>query len=175
MMLKWYAVHTRSNFEKRLATEFTQSGIESYCPTIEQLSRRRDRKKIVAAPLFPGYLFVQLSEDPQLRRKVSYANGVVSILGTGGEIEPVLDGELHAVRCLLSARIHCTVHPLIREGVAIRVVRGPFKGLEGTLIKVRERAHLAVSVQLIARSVTFEVDAWDVESAVGGSARTVSL
>jgi transcription antitermination factor NusG len=163
-MLRWYAVHTRSNFEKQLVTEFTQTGIESYCPTIERLSRRRDRKQSIAAPLFPGYLFVHLSEDQHVRRKVSYANGVVSILGTGGEIEPVSDGELQAVRCLLSARIHCAVHPLIREGVAVRVVRGPFTGLEGTLIKIRERANLAVSVQLIARSVTFEVDSRDVES-----------
>src|ERR1035438_1730842 len=72
----WYAVHTRSNFEQRVAGELGRKGFESYLPAYEETHQWRDRKKQVAVPLFPGYLFVRFVDSQELRLPVLRATGV---------------------------------------------------------------------------------------------------
>lgn len=164
----WYAVHTRSNFEQRVAGELGSKGFESYLPAYEETHQWRDRKKKVAVPLFPGYVFVRLADSPGLRLPILQTAGVVRILGNGGAIEAVPDEEIDAVRGLLRSKVHCHAHPFLREGVRVRVKRGALQGLEGTLVRFKNQVRLVISVSLIAQSVAAEVDIRDVEP-VGSS------
>jgi hypothetical protein len=43
----WYAMYTRSNFEKRVAAELTALRVENYLPVVEQVHQWKDRKKVV--------------------------------------------------------------------------------------------------------------------------------
>src|ERR1035437_6403668 len=87
----WYAIHTRSNFEQRVAGELGRKGFESYLPSYQETHQWRDRKKKVAVPLFPGYVFVRFVDSLELRMPVLHTTGVVRILGNGGMIEAVPD------------------------------------------------------------------------------------
>lgn len=169
--MNWYAVNTRSNFEKKVAVELHHGGVESYCPVLRRASRRKDRKQEVDVPLFPGYLFVRLLDAPAARRKVLHTTGVVSILGSTGVMEPVPEAEIQGVRRLLDSAIDCAAHPLIREGAYVRVSRGPLKGFEGLLTEVRKRSRIAISVDLLGQSVSAEIDVRDVEFISHGMAR----
>ena len=164
----WYAVHTRSNFEQRVAGELGRRGFDSYLPAYDETHQWRDRKKKVAVPLFPGYVFVRFVDSQELRLPVLHTTGVVRILGNGGVIEAVPDEEVDAVRALLRSKVHCHAHPFLREGVRVRVKRGALQDLEGTLVRFKNRARLVISVALIGQSVAAEVDIRDVER-VGSS------
>ena len=59
IQIQWYAVQTRSNFEKLVTRELSAKGIENYCPTLEELHQWADRKKAVHRPVFPGYVFAR--------------------------------------------------------------------------------------------------------------------
>ena len=48
---KWYALYTRSRFEKKMLTELTDRRIEVFLPMREILSRWKDRKKKIWVPL----------------------------------------------------------------------------------------------------------------------------
>src|SRR4051812_22456452 len=78
---QWYAVQTRSNFEKRTSHELHCRGIDTFLPAITELRQWNDRKKTIEMPLFPGYLFVRLSESLDARWTVLKSAGVVRILG----------------------------------------------------------------------------------------------
>ena len=72
---KWYALYTRSRFEKKMLSELTDRRIEVFLPMREILSRWKDRKKEIAWPLFPGYCFARFDARDSLR--VVTCNGVV--------------------------------------------------------------------------------------------------
>jgi len=166
---RWYAVHTRSNFEQRVAGELESKGFEIYLPAYEELHQWRDRKKRVAVPLFPGYVFARFPDAPGVRLRLLQTAGVARILGTAGTIEAVQEDEIEGVRKLLNSRVRCFAHPFLREGVRVRVKRGALRDLEGIVVRfANNQARLVISVSLIAQSVAAEVDISHVEPVAPG-------
>lgn len=162
-LVHWYAVHTRSNFENRVAEELLGKGIEHFVPCYEEVHQWKDRRKKVKVPLFPGYVFTRFQDSPERRITVLQTNGVVRILGQNGAIEPVPEQELAAVRTVVASRVGCRPHSFLREGSPVRVIRGPLTGLEGLLVNIKNQTRLLVSVNLLSRSVAAEVDLHAVE------------
>jgi transcription antitermination factor NusG len=159
----WYAVYTRSNFEKRLVSDLTALHVENYLPVVEQVHQWKDRKKLIEAPVFPGYVFARFADSPHNRIKVLRATGTVRILGQGDRIEPVPDFEIESIRRLLKANVPCFAHPFLKEGAWVRVRRGPLKEVEGLLVRVKSKTRLVLSVALLSQSVATEIDISDVE------------
>jgi transcription antitermination factor NusG len=54
-------------------------------------------------------------------------------------------------------------HPFLRIGRRVRIRRGALEGAEGFLLRKKERMRFILSVELLMRSVSVEVDAADVE------------
>lgn len=159
----WYAVHVRSNFEKRVASELAGKGLGSYLPAVDEIHAWKDRKKLVQIPLFPGYVFTRLIDSAANRLAVLRTAGVVRILGCGDSIEPVPDAEVESVQRLLQSKVPFHTHPLLREGAWVRIRCGPLKDLEGLLVRIKNQTRLVLSVQLLSRSVSTEVGLADVE------------
>jgi transcription antitermination factor NusG len=160
---QWYAINTRSNFEKRIADELSGNGVPSYLPAYVEIHQWKDRKQRVSVPLFPGYVFGRFRNSAGDRLQVLKRTGVVRILGHAGEIEAVPEGEIEAVQKILAACVPCFAHPLLREGRRVRVIRGALSGLEGILARVKKQSRLVVSIPLLNQSVAAEMDASDVE------------
>jgi transcription antitermination factor NusG len=163
IMERWYAVQTRSRFEKAVRAELSAWGINQYLATFQDVHQWKDRKKVVEVPLFSGYIFVRLQDIESARLQVLKTNGVVRILGIGGQIEPIPDFEIDSIRQLLASGKQCYPHPFVREGSWVRMRHGPLAGVEGHLIRVKSQTRLVLSIQLLSQSVATEVDAWDVE------------
>jgi transcription antitermination factor NusG len=161
---EWYAIHLRSNFEKRVAGELQGKGINSYLPAYQTVHQWKDRKKKVELPLFPGYVFAHFCDEPQIRLRVLKTAGVVRILGLGSSIEPVPEQQIDAVRRILDSGTRCSVHPLLETGTPVRVVRGPLAGLEGVLTRIKSQSRFVVSIPLLSQSVAAEVDSSDLEA-----------
>ena len=160
---KWYALHTRSNFEKRIVTELSAKGIENFLPCYDEVHQWKDRKQKVSVPLFPGYVFSRLDESSGARLSVLRTAGVVRILGDSGGIEPVPDEQIEAIRILLRSKLPCLAYPFLREGCWVRVRRGPLAGVEGILVRAKGEARLVISVSMLSQSVAVEVDSCNVE------------
>jgi transcription antitermination factor NusG len=157
---RWFAVWTRSRHERAVYDQLIERGIESFLPTITRWSRRKDRRKQVEWPLFPGYCFVRI--DPHARLNVLKCSGVVSIVGFNGEPTPVPDEELDAVRRLVESTLPYDPCPLLKAGMRVEVVHGPLKGVVGKLARKGGHARLVLAVDLIGRAVSVQVDAADV-------------
>jgi transcription antitermination factor NusG len=132
---------------------------ETFLPRIKVLSRRRDRRKILDAPLFPGYLFLRFEPQKQAYLHVANTDGVVCILGNGWDsLHPVPYGQVDAVRDLVTKCSGARPVPWIRIGDCVRIVAGPLAGLEGLVQAWRgSRATFVVNVDLLQRSVGVEV------------------
>ncbi len=162
--IQWYAVQTRSNFEKLVTKELSAKGIENYCPILEELHQWADRKKIVQRPVFPGYVFARFVDMGATRQIVRQTNGAVRILGGPEKPEAVPDSEIDSIQRLLKSGHSCFPHPFLQEGEMVRVKRGALKNVEGKMVRMKNRTRLVLSVNLLCNSIAVEVDALDVEA-----------
>lgn len=171
----WYALHTRSNFEKRVATELSSKGFENYCPAFRETHRWADRDKEIERPVFPGYVFVRFTPSLASRLRVVETQGAVRILGVNGIPEAIPNTEIDSLRRVLESGVVCAGFPYPKAGDCIRVRRGALKDVEGILVRVKNRTRLVLSIHLLSQSVATEVDAQDVEVIRGRLPRPESL
>ncbi|MDZ7640334.1 MAG: UpxY family transcription antiterminator [Bryobacterales bacterium] len=158
----WYAVRTRSRHEAVASTFLKASGFEEFLPTYSSRRQWSDRVKVVSLPLFSGYLFCRF--DPRSANRVLAAPGVVKIVGFGGQLQAVPEAEIEAIRLLMQTGLSASPCPYLREGDAVRVRRGPLKGLDGHLLKVKNQFQFVLSLHLLQRSICVELDAEAVEA-----------
>jgi transcription termination/antitermination protein NusG len=158
----WYAIWTRSRHEQVVCEQLTRKGFESFLPTIPKWSRWKDRKKKIDWPLFPGYCFARF--DTRDRLSILKCTGVVNIVAFDGEIVPIPDFEIEAIRRLVQSELQFDPCPLIREGMMVEVTHGPLKGIVGKLVRKGAHARLMLAVDLIGQAVSVDVDAADVKA-----------
>ena len=155
---RWYACYTRARHEKQVESLLAQKGLESYLPVVPQLRQWKDRKKLVAWPLFPSYVFARFT----LRdvHDVLVVPGVSTIVRVDGRPVPIPDDELENVRrfvgVVAQTGVVPEVRPLIQEGDWVRVVEGPFLGVEGRVVERRGRRRVLVGLGAIGQGI--EVD-----------------
>lgn len=165
--MSWYAVHTRSRHEDKVFTGLIQKSISSFLPKIEVWSKRKDRRKRITIPLFPGYLFVEMPcLDNQAKLDVLKTFGVVRILGkpNGSDPIPVPEDRIDAIRRIVESKVEVQSLQYPHVGEAARIVEGPFKGIEGTVIKTDyEKDLFVVTIELLQRSVAIRLDSSQIE------------
>lgn len=62
MNKNWYAVYTKAQCEKKVASLLTKKKIQNYCPISRRIINiQNNRKKIVHEPLFPFFVFVYIT------------------------------------------------------------------------------------------------------------------
>jgi transcriptional antiterminator NusG len=164
---RWYALRVRSNQERIAAVHLNQRGYEQFAPSVKSERRWSDRKKEIDQYLFPGYVFCRF--DPQDRRAVITAPGVVDLVGFGRSPEPIPNQEIERVRRMVESGLLVQPYPFLNVGQTVLIERGPLVGLEGVLVEVKGKLRLVVSVNLLQRSVSAEVDRHSVRPLQGAA------
>ena len=162
--IAWYALYTRSRFEKKLMTELADRSIEVFLPMREILSRWKDRKKKVWLPLFPGYLFVRQIDTPANRHRVLNVPGAVRFVGFNGQAVPIPAEQIEGVRRFLECNLSVDPYPYMKIGQRVEVIAGPLKGIQGKLVQKKGRFRFVLQVDLIRQAVAVEIDASDVRA-----------
>ena len=152
----WFGVRTRSNFERMTAIALENKGLKSYLPSYRNRRRWSDRVVVSDTPLFRGYVFCKF--NPLHRLPVLTAAGVISIVGCGTEPAPIDDKEIDAIEAVLRSGLANEPCPFLREGQTVRVIRGSLTGLEGVLTKKKSDFRLVLSITLLQRSISVEID-----------------
>jgi transcriptional antiterminator NusG len=153
--LAWFALKTRSRHEKVVAEGLRRRGVECFLPLARARRRWSDRVREIETPLFSTYLFVRI--DPAERLRALETRGAVALLGNP---TPVPDAEIESLRALGAV---LEPHPYVETGRLVRVKAGPFRGVEGRLVRRRGRTRLVIAVELLKQAAAMEVDAADVE------------
>jgi len=156
----WYAAYTAPNHEKRVAEQLDCRSIQHLLPTYESRRRWQDRYKILHLPLFPGYVFVRMALEDRLQ--VLTIPGVVHLVGVNHRPSPIPEPEIESVRTCMDRQLRLEPYPYLRVGRRVRVRNGALAGLEGVLVRKKNRHRLVLSLHLIERAVATEIEASDV-------------
>jgi transcription antitermination factor NusG len=169
----WCAVYTRHQHEKSISEMLMAKGFETFLPLYESTRRWKDRRKILSLPLFPSYVFVRGAHERRL--PVLTTPGVHMIISRGERVATVPEEEIEAIRRVVEGRLGVEPHPFLRCGERVRVVRGSLEGVEGVLTRKKNLYRLILSVEMLAQSVSVEIDALDVVPVVQRNAVDVHL
>jgi transcriptional antiterminator RfaH len=157
---EWYALHVRSQYERKVRDALTQSDVESYLPLYLKRVVWSDRTKDAERPLFPGYVFGHF--DLADRREILRIIGVVRILGDGTHSLAVPDNEIEAVKQLVDSKLELTPMAVV-VGQRIIIACGSLKGVEGVVTRLKKgKSRVVVSIPLLGRSVAAEIDTAEV-------------
>ena len=164
--MSWYVVHTRSRHEYKANTGLIQKNLTTFLPEIELWSKRKDRKKKISVPLFPGYLFAEaLSLDNETKLAILKTTGVVRILGKkeGSEPMPVPDSKIDAIRRLVNTKTEILTMQFPQKGEPARIMDGPFAGIEGIVVSSNiEKELFVISIDLLQRSVAIKLKGFQI-------------
>jgi transcription antitermination factor NusG len=161
----WYALYTRHQHEKTVASLLLGKGIQIFLPLYSAVHKWKDRDKKLFLPLYPGYVFLRDRLDRKLQ--ILTTPGVHSIVGTTRGPEPIPEFEIDAVKRVIESSLAVEPHPFLRCGDWARVTHGPLEGIEGILLRKKNAYRLVLSVEMLRKSVVVEVDASVVERISG--------
>jgi transcription antitermination factor NusG len=156
MTLNWYALQVRPRHEKSVALSLQAKDIETYLPMYRSARKWADRTKEIELPLFCGYVFCRF--DPRERIALLNTTGVIQLVGVGKTPEPIDETDITNLQRLEGTELQREPHPYPIEGEEVMVCSGPLNGIVGVFVKVNRQSRLLLSVKLLHRAVSVEVD-----------------
>jgi transcription antitermination factor NusG len=152
----WYALHVKPRFEKCVSGQLSVKGYETFLPSYISKRNWSDRVKELSLPLFPGYVFCRF--DVHARLPILVTPGVVAIVGVGKTPSAIEESEILAVQQVIGSGLRAQRWPYLNHGEMVRVEAGPLEGLTGIVVRMKGCDQLVVSISLLMRSVSVEID-----------------
>jgi transcriptional antiterminator RfaH len=158
-MPHWYVIHTKPRQESLALENLERQGYTTYCPQITLSKRRRNAWHQVTEPLFPRYLFIELTEGEDDFGPIRSTLGVSNMLRFGGKPATISEEIIEALQQQErdnaqepDPQIPC------EPGDRVRVLEGPFAGLEGIFQNNSKDARVIILMELLGRENRVTVD-----------------
>lgn len=133
---QWYAVYTRPRWEKKVAELLEKKKIEVYCPLNKVHRQWADRKKVVLEPLFPSYVFVNVTEKEHA--SIKQTDGVINFVYWLAKPAVIRNDEIDTIKKFLNEYDYVTVEKTaVNLNDRVRIVNGPLMMWEGNIVEIR--------------------------------------
>jgi transcription antitermination factor NusG len=147
----WFALYTRSRSEFKAAEQIQAAGVKYYLPIIAKLKKWSDRKKKILEPILKGYIFVFADEK---ERKLSLEQySVVRCVFDNGRPAKIPEWQIKNLKKMLSKESDFLIQDGLIPGVKVKIREGPFEGIIGVVHESDNGNTIAVSIDLLRRSV----------------------
>lgn len=158
--LYWFAAKTKPRQEKYIKTQLNDLGITNFIPLRTEVRQWKYRKKKVIVPVIPHLVFIQSDFDTcfslpnEHRIQIWYIKDYISKRNV---IVP--DKQMNDFMFLLNAKEGNVnvINTDLAKGDRVIVKEGPFKGIEGELMRVEDKSRVVVNIQGII-AVTVEIE-----------------
>ena len=154
---QWYAIYVNSRAEKKVEAELTAKGVEAFLPLKKTLRKWSDRKKWVDLPLIPGYCFVKIALQDNLR--VLQTTHVVGFVRFEGRPARIQDKQIEFLKRMLKQSDYDweITHEEFIPGQTVEIIAGPFIGLEAELISIKGKKRVGVRIEQISNTLFVDI------------------
>ncbi|MCK9210735.1 MAG: UpxY family transcription antiterminator [Ignavibacteriaceae bacterium] len=153
----WFALYTKPRQEFKAELQLKAVGLDVYLPTITRLKQWSDRKKKVTEPLINSYIFIYSSEKERLLALEQDA--VIRCVFDCGRPAKIPDDQMRNFMEFIKEEEDYFVVNGIIKGAKVLIKDGPFIGVIGTIIEDPDGKALAVSIELLNRTVVARIHA----------------
>jgi len=149
-MKNWKVLFVKPRTEKKVAEYCALYGIPCYLPLRENSHVVQRRKVTFMLPVFPGYVFAKFPAEQRLC--LLQTNLLVRILEPLNTRRMLRD--LIMVRRALKANPELKASAPLAKGRPVRIIDGPFMGVEGLVARMAGTMKVVLNVEMIGRSLT---------------------
>ncbi len=169
---QWYAIHTYSGYEEKVAESIRQRAdsldmkdkiFQVLVPKEKMIEVKNGKRKVVEKRIFQGYVMVQMKMSEDAWYIVRNTPSVTGFVGSGSEPTPVSDDEMEKImkrmgRAEPKHKIDYNV------GDVVNITDGPFKGFDGSINEIDPaKGKLKVLVNMFGRETPVELDSLQVK------------
>ena len=169
---KWYAIHTYSGYEEKVADSIRQrinavdmadKIFDVMVPKEKQIEIKNGKRKVVEKKIFQGYALVEMKLTDETWYIVRNTPGVTGFVGSGTEPTPVSDSEINKIKKRMG--VEDPKHNInFAVGEVVSIVDGPFKGFDGSINEIdTAKGKIKVLVSMFGRDTPVELDALQVK------------
>lgn len=168
----WYAIHTYSGYEEKVAESIRQRAaslemgdkiFEVLVPKEKMIEIKNGKRKVVEKRIFQGYVLVQMKLSEDAWYIVRNTPSVTGFVGTGIDPTPISDDEMDKInkRMGLDQPKHKIDYKI---GEVVNITDGPFKGFDGSINEIdATKGKLKVLVNMFGRETPVELDSLQVK------------
>ncbi|HUD08173.1 MAG TPA: transcription termination/antitermination protein NusG [Candidatus Saccharimonadales bacterium] len=169
---QWYAIHTYSGYEEKVAESIRQRAdsldmkdkiFQVLVPKEKMIEVKNGKRKVVEKRIFQGYVLVQMKMSEDAWYIVRNTPSVTGFVGSGSEPTPVENDEIEKImkrmgRAEPKHKIDYTL------GEIVNITDGPFKGFDGSVNEIdAAKGKLKVLVNMFGRETPVELDSLQVK------------
>ena len=135
-MKNWYAIYTRSRFEKRTYGLLVERGVEAYLPLVKSWRIWSDRRKQIEVPLLSSYMFV-FSDPGNYHEHLHILNtpGVVRFVSFEGKPVAIPERQIQSLKRISQEGIDMAcMEETTPPGTPVMIEYGPRKGRAGEVV-----------------------------------------
>jgi transcriptional antiterminator RfaH len=156
----WHVVQVHVHAEAKAQIHLARQAFETYLPRYLRRRRHARRTDMVAAPLYPSYLFVTFNPAIHRWRSIQSTVGVARLV-CNGETPAAIDGAIiDGLRNRENEQgyIQLERRPQFAAGDKVRVREGVFCDCLGLFESLSDRERVAILLELLGRKVRVVLD-----------------
>lgn len=169
---QWYAIHTYSGYEEKVAESIRQRAesldmadkiLEVLVPKEKMIEIKNGKRRVVEKKIFQGYVLVEMKMSEDAWYIVRNTPSVTGFVGSGTDPTPVSEEEIEKIqkRMGLEQPKHKIDYSL---GEVVNIIDGPFKGFDGSINEIdAQKGKLKVLVNMFGRETPVELDSLQVK------------
>ena len=169
---QWYAIHTYSGYEEKVAESIRQRAdsldmadkiFQVLVPKEKMIEIQNGTRRVVAQRIFQGYVLVQMKMSEDAWYIVRNTPSVTGFVGSGSEPTPISTDEIEKIQKRMG--LEQPKHKIdYRLGEVVSITDGPFKGFDGTINEIdSQKGKLKVLVNMFGRETPVELDSLQVK------------
>lgn len=126
--MAWYALQHKPGQGDRALLNLQNQGVSCFYPKVfvEKVTAGKRCRHLV--PLFPGYLFVSMSDEDPVWAKLRSTRGILRVVAFCGKPARIDDEVIGQIRAGLE---EVAEKGGIRPGQKVELEEGPFRGIQG--------------------------------------------
>jgi transcription antitermination factor NusG len=155
----WHVCYLKSKSEKIVKKKLEELHFEVFLPLTLHLKIYKTSKKKVLMPLFPGYIFINIS--PGYRHHVTALPEVYRFIKFGEVFAKVSEIEIKNLQLLVNnIKDHSEIcsEITLQVGCSVMVTDGPFQGMKGKMICRNGKRRVVVEIDAIKQSISIEIE-----------------
>ena len=155
--VNWYAARVKYQTEKKIKNCLETMKVEHFIPFKTIIIDYKGRKRKKETPIVPCIIFVHTTCSTALSLPIEsgYSMSYIRNLDTK-KIQVIPDKQMEDCMFLfsLSDKTFKMGNANLRRGDKVRVVRGPFAGIEGELVRIKGHKRVVVRLEGVFSLVT---------------------
>ncbi|MGM9763098.1 MAG: UpxY family transcription antiterminator [Candidatus Cryptobacteroides sp.] len=142
---RWIAALVQMNCEKKVATQLSKIGYETYIATQEEIHHWSDRRKKIDRLVIPMVIFIRATaKEEEWLRDQSYIHKLLAMPGSEEYKKkfatPIPNKQIEQLQFLLNnAESEVTIVDDLQIGDTVRISSGPLRGIEGMISEMDEK------------------------------------